>query len=94
MDHRERTRIIEARVAAEREARRSEGADLAGEAWRHRCEALHVLSLSADARERHLREVGRMRNPLAALRLMDDSAALERELFTDETQDAFEDLFA
>ena len=77
-----------------RGARRSEGADLAGEDWRHRCEAFHVLSLSADARERHLREVSRMRNPLAALRLMDDSAALERELFTDETQDAFEDLFA
>lgn len=94
MDHRERTRIVEARVAAEREARRSAGADLAGEDWRHRCETFHVLGLSADARERHLREVGRMRSTLAAVRLMDDTAALERELFTDETQDAFEDLFA
>ena len=94
MDHRGRIRRIEQAVAAEREARRGEGADLGSEDWRARCEAFHVLSLSPSDREAYLTQVRLARPGPAALRLMDASAALERELFTAESQDAFEDLFA
>lgn len=94
MDPQGRQRIVKARVDAEREMRRAEGADLATEDWRHRCEALHVLSLSSDARSNYLAQVAHRRNPLAAVRLSDDALALERELFTTETEDAFADLFA
>jgi hypothetical protein len=94
MDHRGRMRRIELTVAAERERRIGEGADLCGEDWRRRCEAFHVLSLSPAEREAYLTKVRLARPASAALRLMDDSVALEREIFATETEDAFEDLFA
>lgn len=63
MDLTVRVRIINAKVDAERDERRGEGDTLCGEDWRHRCEVMHVLRLSPEARERYLHEVARVRNP-------------------------------
>jgi len=94
MDQRGRLRRIELRVEEEREARCGAAADLFSEAWRRRCEAFYVLGLSPADRDEYLFQVRLARRAEAALRLMDDSLALERELFTPVTQDSFESLFA